>query len=471
MVVPAQPRRIGRRIAVIGAVATVVLAFFAVALVLLSILDDANTSAAGYAPLAWTALFVLLAVFVVVIFVQRVELRLGRGLPWVIGLVSAVVALVPWWGVAGGNPDLGTVLYRGLRIPQGIMQFWDLSLVMLSVDCARWGFDIYADNNGCMQDASIYAPGMVWLQYVPFELFSQTNVGFLGVVMILASSLVLVWLARQSSGLGRIALLIAAVGAPWVLLLERGNIDAVVLWSAIVVVFLVRRWNTWWAWMIAAALLWLMGTWKYYPFAMGLMLLPVLRVRRGWIVLVGFIAATLAYLALTIDNLRFSLGSNTAMIEYGDFVVLGRVSVVARMLGTDVAAGGWQSGDFVILTVALFAAVWGAGVGMLLRRDRTWLAMLGIAGTSMYLVSVVVAGFGYGYKATFLLLLIPLISVLLSGDRRLVVASALAVLLLVVIQSVVVWNTVLATTSGVIAAGFGFGISSVIIARSVRHRA
>ena len=59
------------------------------------------------------------------------------------------------------------------------------------------------------------------------------------------------------------------------LLLERGNLDAVVLWSAVAAVILVRRWNSLWAWSIAAALIWVMGTWKYYPFAMGLMLLPL----------------------------------------------------------------------------------------------------------------------------------------------------------------------------------------------------
>lgn len=475
MVVPVESRHrksqyFGQRIAVFGAASTVVVSGAVIVLVLLSIRDASNASAAGYVPLAWTALFILLAVLLIAMFIRRVDLRLAPGFPWIIGAVSAVAALLPWWAVAGGNPDLGTLLYRGLKIPQGIMQFWDTSVVMLSVDCARWGFDIYAENNGCMQDVSIYAPGMVWLQYVPFQVFSQANVGFLGVVMILISSLVLVWLARQSTGLGQVALLIAAVGGPWVLLLERGNIDAVVLWSAVVAVFLVRRWNTWWAWSLAAALLWLMGTWKYYPFAMGLMLLPVLRIRRGWIVLSGFTIATLGFLILTLDNVRFSLATNTAMVEYGDFVVLGRVPVVARMLGTDVGAGGWQLGDMVVLAVGLLAAVWGAGVGLSVRRDRTWMAMLGIAGTSMYLVSVVVSGFGYGYKATFLLLLVPLIAALLPARQRLIVASALAVLLLVVVQSVVVWNTVLATTSGVIAAGFGFGLSASIIARSVRRR-
>jgi hypothetical protein len=148
-----------------------------------------------------------------------------------------------------------------------------------------------------------------------------------------------------------------------------------------------------------------------------------------------------------------------------------RIFALDRMLGTEVGAGGWQLGDLVVIAVALLAAVWGAGIGLVVRRDRTWMAMLGIAGTSMYVVSVVVSGFGYGYKATFLLLLVPLLAALLPARRRLIVASALAALLLVVIQSVVVWNTVLATTSGVVAAGFGFGLSASIITRSVRRRA
>ena len=216
---------------------------------------------------------------------------------------------------------------------------------MLSVDCSRFGFDIYQDNNGCMQDASIYAPGMVWLQYVPGRIFSESHVQFLGVAMIIISSLVLAWLARQSVGLGRIVLLVAAVGGPWLLLLERGNVDAVLLWAAALVVLLVRRWDNLAVWSGAAVVVWLVGTWKYYPFALGVMLLPVLRLRRGWIVLVGFVAAAIGFVLFTWRNVVFSLGSNTNMIDYGDYAVLGRVPVVARMLGTDVAADGWQFGD------------------------------------------------------------------------------------------------------------------------------
>ena len=446
----------------------VVAGLLALLLVLLSVTDPANTSAAGYLPLAWSATAVLSCVALVSGFIRRVDIHLVRGFPWFVGALSFVASFVPWWGLAGGNSDLGTLIYRGLKVPQGIVQFWDLALVMMSVDCARWGFDIYAENNGCMQDPSIYAPGMVWLQYVPFSVFSEANAGVLGVGMIIVSSLVLAWLARQSRGLGQIALLIAALGGPWLLLLERGNIDAVVLWSAAVVVLAARRKDALWVWALGAALLWLMGTWKYYPFVMGAMLLPVLRLKRGWTVLVGYAIAAVGFVAITWENFRFSSGSNTAMIDYGDFVVLGRVPVVARMLGTNVGAGGWQPGDILLLALVAAAFVWGWGVGANRKHVQMWMSMLAIAGSSLYLSSVLLAGFGYGYKATFLLLTVPLLSSLPGSGRRLIAASGVAVLILIGVESVVVWNTVMVTIAGLVVAGFAAGMSSLHLLRSVR---
>lgn len=460
----------GLRLARAGAAGVIAAGVVVMALVLMSITDPENGSAAGYLPLAWAATAVLLAVLVIALFVRRIDVSLARGFPWVVGVLSFVVSFIPWWGLAGPNPDLGTLIYRGLKVPQGIMQFWDLNLVMQSVDCARWGFDIYAFNNGCMQDASIYAPGMVWVQYVPFGIFSEANVGFLGVVMILISSLVLVWLARQSTGLGQILLAIAALGGPWLLLLERGNIDAVVLWVAAAAVLLVRRWNVLWVWALAAMLVWLMGTWKYYPFVMGAMLLPVLRLRHGWTVIVGYLVAAVGFVLLTWDNFRFSSGANTGMIDYGDFVVLGRVPVVARMLGTEVGAGGWQLGDLVLVLLAFVAVVWGCGIGMAMKRVRTWTAMLAVAGGALYFASVLLAGFGWGYKATFVLLVVPIVSALVVSGVRFIAASSVAVLLLVGIQSVVVWNTVMVTTAGLIAAGFALGLGGVTLLRSVKSR-
>ena len=283
------------------------------------------------------------------------------------------------------------------------------------------------------------------------------------------SSLALVWLARQSGALGQFTLLAAAVGAPWLLLLERGNVDAFVVWCAILVVFLVRRWDSVWAWSIAAVAVWLVGTWKYYPFAMGLMLLPVLRLRRGWVVLVAWLIATLGYVALTWENFRFSAQSNSNMTEIGDFVVLGRVAVVARMVFTQVGDPGYQLGDLLVLLLAVAAALWGAGWAARRRAVPTHPAMLAIAGSSVFLVSVLVAGFGWAYKAAFLLLCVPLLSSIGRGRGRAVVFPAVAMLALTGVASIVVWNTLLATLAGVVAASFAFGAASVVVGRSIRR--
>lgn len=461
--------------AVVGGFAlTALLVALALSRVLMSLTDPANTSTPGYMGPAFVAVAVLLAVFVIGAFVRRADIRLGSGLPWLVGAVSFVVSLVPWWAVWAGNGALGGSMYSGLRVPQGIVQFWDLLLPLQSIDCASVGVDVYAANNGCLAEPTIYAPGVLWLQWVPFEVFSARYVTGLGVLGILVSSLALLWLARLSSGLGQIVLLVAAVGGPWLLLLERGNLDAVVIWVAVAAVILVRRWDSLWAWSVAAVLFWLMGTWKYYPFAMGLMLIPVLRLRRGWIVLAGYAAAVIVFMALTWETFRFSSASNTGMIDYSDMWTLGRVPVVARMLGTDVASGGLQLGDVLLLVLALAAVVWGAAVGMSLRSARSlrsalWRpSMLAIAGSSLFLASVLVAGFGWAYKATFLLLAVPLVSGLVRSRSSVVVSSAVTVLLLTGVTAVVVWNVVLATLAGVVVAGFVLGLSGVVILRTVR---
>ncbi len=439
-------------------------------MVILSATDPANTGAAGYLPLAYSAFAVVLAAVIVSAFVRRVRVHVSAGFAWIIGAVSFVVSFVPWWGLAGGNPDLGVLIYRGLKVPQGIIQFWDLSLVMQSVDCARWGFDIYAENNGCLADPSIYAPGMVWLRFIPFDLFSEANVAVLGVIMMVISSLVLLSLARSSRGFGQIVLLIAAVGGPWLLLLERGNIDAVILWVAVVSALLIARfgfrepsgagWRVLWPWVVAAMLIWIVGTWKYYPFALGLMLLPALRIKRGWVVVVGFAVASAGYILATWSNFQFSSQSNSNMIDFGDFVVLGRIPVAARML---------DYGDVLFFALAVIAFTWGVFVSRSVIQlgrfphKNTVFAMLAAGGSALYLASVLIAGFGFGYKAVFLLLAIPLLSRWVGSPTRVIAASGLLIIIFVAIESFVVWNTVLASTVGVVAASFALGAALFLL--------
>ena len=458
-----------KRAVVAGYAATGLILLLGTVQVLRSGTDPANTSAPGYLPLAWVALAVLVAAFAVATLIRRADIGVSRWMPVAVGAVSLLASLVPWWAIYVGNADLGGAIYRGLRVPQGIVQFWDLVLPLTSIDCHAAGIDVYAENNGCLQDPTIYGPGVLWLKWVPFDLFSERYVTGFGVASIVVSSLFLLWLARRSAGLGQIVLLVAALGGPWLLLLERGNLDAAVLWGAGAVVLLVSRFDRLWAWSVGAVALWVLGTWKYYPFAMGLMLIPVLRLRRGWIVLASYAAASVAFVLATWQTFQFSVQSNDNMIDYGDFVVLGRVPVVARMLGTVVGADGLQGGDLLLYLLAIAAIAWGVVAGLGWRRVPTHSAMLAIAGSSLFLAAVLYAGFGWGYKATFLLLGVPLVSVLVASRQSVLVSSGVLILVLTGITAVVVWNTVLATLSGIVVAGFLLGCSATVIYRGLRQ--
>jgi len=454
-----------------GFTLTAVMLAATLASILLSGAEPDRVGSDEYLPLAWVATFVIVAVFVVAALVRRASVSFGEAMPWVIGMVSLLVSLIPWWAVFAGGTDLGARIYRGLRVPQGLVQFWDLELPLKSIDCASYGFDVYAAGNGCLRDPTIYGPGLLWLRWVPFDLVSARNTAVLGVIAIVASSLFLLWLARRTEGLGQVVLLLAAIGGPWLLLLERGNIDAFLLWGAAIVVMLVARRDALWSWGIAAAVLWLLGTWKYYPFAMGLMLIPALRLRRGWIVLTAFAVATVAYVLATWSTLEASMGANSAMADARDLAGIGRIPVVVRMAGMMPDQVGPPYGHVLVFGVAIAAACWGVAAGRAWHRLPVSGAMLGIAGAAMYLTSVLVAGFGFGYKATFLLLGVPIISRLLRTRNAALLSSGLCVVICTAVAAVVVWNTVLATLCGLISASFVLGLSAAVIVRAVRRGA
>ena len=94
--------------------------------------------------------------------------------------------------------------------------------------------------------------------------------------------------------------------------------------------------------------------------------------------------------------------------------------------------------------------------------------MLAIGGSATFLAPVLVAGFGWAYKAPLLLLCVPLAAALVRSARGALVASSVVVLALIAICSFVVVNTMLATLSGVVAASFCAGLAAVLLVRAVR---
>jgi hypothetical protein len=238
-------------------------------------------------------------------------------------------------------------------------------------------------------------------------------------------------------------------------MLERANIDALILVMVVLAVWLTHRWNTYWAWSLAAAGIWAVGTWKYYPFVLAVLLLPALRLRRGWVVLAGFATATTLFFALTWKNVLLSLAASSGMADLGDYVVLGRIPVVARL------PDAWGFGDVLFASICVSAVAWGVLLGqskhVVRSRDlvQVWVP-LAFSGGLLYLSSVALTGFAYGYKAAFLVLLVPSIR---WGPRasRTVLWSNLVAVALLSLSFVVVWNTVLATLAGIAVSSMAVG--------------
>lgn len=456
---------------ILGAVVAALTALILTSIIRVTSTDTPAIGAEVTVPLAWVALSILFIIFLIAVSTRSIQIHLGAFFPWIIGIASFIASVIPWYFVLGANAELGARLYQGLKVPQGIYQFWDLSLTLQGIDCARQGFDVYAENNGCLQDPSIYGPGTTWLQYIPFA--TNSNAGFFGVLFMLISSVMLFWLARNSRGVGQIVLLVAAFGGPWLLLLERGNFDAIIMWVAVLVIALTRRYPNLGVWTIAAVLIWILGTWKYYPFALGVLLLPVLTMKRGWLVLAGFVVATGAFMIITWSNFMFSTASNDNTVDYRDFVILGRIPVVARMVDDYRSfSGGLGIGDLLFYALALAAFAWGVVVALRLSSRQVpriqSVTYLAVGGAGLYIASVLVAGFGFGYKSVFLLLAIPLVSRFTAHRDRTVVTFAVAVTLLIALQSVVVWNSALVTVAGVIAASGVAGLAAVVAVRGLR---
>jgi len=121
--------------------------------------------------LGLTALLVVTAVFFAPSLLRRFSLEVRSWVAYLVAGLSALLSLGPWLITALGHGSVATAIYQGLRIPQGPVQFWDLNLVLQSVDCAQAGVDVYAVNNGCLADPSIYGPGTLWLGLVPGDIF------------------------------------------------------------------------------------------------------------------------------------------------------------------------------------------------------------------------------------------------------------------------------------------------------------
>ena len=419
-----------------------------------------------YPQVGVATLSVVVLVMAVVWAIRPVRVHAATWTAWLAAGVTVALPLGPisLWYL--GREGLGYQVFQALGVGTSPYGFGDMDVVLSWLDCARAGVDPYgADAVTCAVGPSNYGPAVFWL--VPLGV-SRTAAPLFGALGVALSALAIFWLVRQSRGWGRLTLVAVSASAAWVLVQERANLDAAIVWAAVLLVFLARRYQGLWPWILASIPIWILGAWKYYPFALVIALIPVVRLKHGWAVIAGFIGLAAVYLVTMRDYVLLSLSSN-ANLSSGEFGGFGRDLAAAFVAGEARSSTSWAWGDFVIASVMFAAFGWGwAVVGKIhaqpsrLRLSRIPLtaeSMLAICGATGVIIAVGLGGFGYNYKATLMFLGVPLLARLADQRTTLEFRAGLLMLAFVLVSAFVVTNVLLASICVLSVAAFLTGAS------------
>ncbi len=397
-----------------------------------------------------TALMALALATVLPWFIQRFDVQVPKWLPWAIGGVSLAITAALWSLVAAGLNSLAWAAYGGLQVLRGRANFndldWDIRWLACDL-CDKWN--------------PHYGPSLALANPITGGLIDVGWVTPLGFALAGALALGLVWLARESTGRGVLVLMIAAVGPAWLLQQDRANLDGLVFVVIVFGAWLVRRRESLLTWSVFAALIWVIGTLKYYPFAVGIALLPALRLRRGWTVIAGFVLASVTFMALAWSDFRDSLRWNgESILVTWDFPAYGRLMVLSRM-GEFSSNDSWLGlGNLLFLGMAACAVLWGLAWSSDLHTKTVAKPVMALGGGTVFLSAVLIGGFGFMYKGAFLLPLIPLLSLPLrtrSGQPRMRLYTSLVALICIGFAMMVAYASVLTTLAGIVAASIGVG--------------
>lgn len=409
------------------------------------------------------ALIALALVALVPAFIRRIDISTPRWMPWGIGALSFSITSALWALVALNKDSLAWAAYGGLQVLRGRVNFndldWDIRWLACDL-CDYWN--------------PHYGPSLAWLNPLTGSAIDVSWVTPLGFLMAAAMVLGLVWLARKSSGRGVLVLLIAAVGPAWLLQQDRANLDGLVFLAIVAGGWLVTRWPALWSWAVFAGLIWVNGTLKYYPFAVGIALLPALKLRRGWTVIVGFAVATVVFMVLAWSDFLDSLTWNEeSILVTWDFPAYGRMMVLSRMGDLGVEDSWLNPVNLLFLAIAAAALIWGFLWAKSIHVSSMGLPAMALGGGTVFLAAVLIGGFGFMYKGAFLLPLVPLLSRPMRhrhAASRMTLYTSLVALALTTLAVTVAYASVLTTIAGMVAASIGVGAGLQLTWRSLAGR-
>ena len=216
-----------------------------------------------------TAALVLAAIAILPLFISRVVFVTKKWIPWLIGGISLALGIGMSLLSLLGLQSVAWSIYGGLQVLKASQVFMDLAWVIRWIDC-----------EGCDAEETNYGSGLLWIKQLTFGQTNETWAIPVGFALIVIISAALYWLARISSPGALPLYLLASFSSAWLLMADRANVDSFVFLTPFLVVLVNQRSSNLWSWSGLAIWIWWLGTWKFYPFALVLLLLPVLFIKR-----------------------------------------------------------------------------------------------------------------------------------------------------------------------------------------------
>ena len=368
--------------------------------------------------------------------------------------VTAGFLLVAAWLFQTGNLNTAFAFYGGFQVPRAGRLFSDTHWILSWFSC---GF--------CSEWDPVYGPGLTVLEPLTGSQIGVSWLPFVGLLLSAVAAWAIYVLGRASTTLGQWVVVASTASSAWLLLVERANWDILVLGCLVSGAVAVASRPSYLSWTAFAVIIWVLGTIKTYPFALGVVLLLALGMRWGWVIVGGFLVATGLFTLAYFDSLTRAgdLYSSPELLPYeaGASPAYGRVLLSQFLEGLFAA----PTATTVTLTLLLATLGFSGWWGWLMfnpegnQRERTQRAILSLAGGTAFLAKALVVGFGFAYTGAALLLVVP--AIILWPERRSIRNGsmvALATLILVAIFGS--YNVALGTLAGFVVAGFGLGFGA-----------
>lgn len=414
--------------------------------------SDGFTTVSG----ARSSLIAISVVMLVGLAFRGAVLWSPRWLSWIAIAATLTFAIIAGFLFALDQLETAFAVYGGLQVLRAEMLFSDTYWILAWFDC-----------DFCDRWAVNYGSTVALLDPLTFGLIGASWLMPIGIGMTMLSAAAIWLLARQSSSLGRWIVVLAALSPAWLLSIDRANSDSIIFFVCVIGLWFVARSPSLISWGLFAGGLWILGTIKFFPFAMGMTLLFALWVRRGWTVVAGFLVASGAYMAIAWDSYANSSEWTTRSdLLVGDFPYYARIFLSDQLAGLAsdavVEVGVWIGLTALVILGALLG--WGSyrhdSSG---RRDGLYVATIAMAGGAAFVGKVLWAGFGFMYTGIFLIMIAPALALSLNTKDRCRNGVILAVALLSLLAVFSAYNTALATTTALVVAGFGIGISGRVL--------